>query len=75
MIVERHQRMIEDAASKLIAVADDSGTCLVEVIGRMERFIVNGTKVGDAKLVPVDADRYGYTLQDGRLVRFGPPPV
>jgi len=68
-MIERHQRVVENAAGLLIAVADDSGTCLVEVISRMERYGVEETKVRDASLKPVPPDRNGYTLKDGRLVR------
>ena len=66
----RHRRFISDAASAVIAVADDLGVSLVDVIAEMERFIVEETKVGDAAVVPVDEGQRGYTLKDGRLVEI-----
>lgn len=63
-MIKRHQKMIEDAAAKLIAVADDSGECLVSVIADMERYMVWETKVGS----PVPPGRRGYRLQGGRIV-------
>jgi S-adenosylhomocysteine hydrolase len=65
--------MIEDAAAKVIAVADDSGMSLIDVIAEMERYIVQETKVGDAgDGSQVPPGRRGYTLIDGRLVEVGP---
>jgi S-adenosylhomocysteine hydrolase len=65
--------MIEEAAGYVVAVADDSGESLIVVIAKMERYIVEKTKVGDAgdgsQLPP---GRRGYTLIDGRLVEVGP---
>jgi hypothetical protein len=55
--------LIEKAAGHLIAVADDSGRCLVDVIAEMERYIVRRIGV-------VPADRRGYTIRDGRLVPY-----
>lgn len=59
-----HQHLIEEAAAQIVAIADDSGQSLVDVIAAMERFIVEKTKVGS----PVPPDRRRYTLVDGRLV-------
>jgi len=68
-----HQRLIEDAASAVVAVADDSGDSLVAVIAAMERFIVEKTKVGDAgDGSQLPKGRRGYTLIDGRLVEVRP---
>lgn len=66
--IDRHQRMIADAAGLVIAVADDSSTSLIDVIAEMERVIVEDSKVGDSANGEVPADRTGYTLKDGRLV-------
>lgn len=65
--------MIEDAALTVLAVADDSGVSLVEVIAALERHLVKETKVGDAGDGSVwPAGRRGYTLVSGRLVEVGP---
>lgn len=63
-MIKRHRKMIEDAAAALIAVADDSGECLVSVIADMERYMVHETKVGS----PAPPGRRGYRLQGGRIV-------
>jgi hypothetical protein len=67
-MIERHQNMVQEAAAKLIAVADDTGLNLVYVLAEMERHIVQETKVGDAKKNPPPPGQYGYTLEHGRLV-------
>lgn len=75
--IDRHRAMIIEAAALLIAVADDSGTSLIDVIAEAERFIVEETKVGDAAkdgpakeaLLP---GRVGYTLINGRLTQIYP---
>jgi hypothetical protein len=64
--------MIEDAALTLLAVADDSGQGLIDVIAEAERFLVEETKVGDARAVKIPKGRRGYTLIDGRLVEVTP---
>jgi predicted metal-dependent enzyme (double-stranded beta helix superfamily) len=66
----RHRRMIAEAASLLVAVADDSGTSLVDVIADLERHVVQETKVGDAEHAPLPPGRRGYTLVAGRLVEL-----
>jgi hypothetical protein len=67
-----HQRLIEEAAASVIAVADDSGESLVSVIAAMEKYIVEKTKVGDAGAEgTVPTGRRGYTLVNGRLVEVG----
>lgn len=43
---ERHKSMLRDAADTLIAVADDSGTSLVDVLAEVERYVIEETKVG-----------------------------
>ena len=65
---ERDKEWIKDAAALLIAAADEYGRDLVEVIAEMERHIVEGTKVGDAKKETIPPGRRGYTLKNGRLV-------
>lgn len=62
--------MIREAAGILIAVADDTGTSLVDVIAEAERFIVEETKVGDGTKQRVGRGRRGYTLVKGRLVEL-----
>ena len=47
--IEIRSPSIADAALSAIAVADDSGHSLLDVIAEMERFIVKDTKVGDAR--------------------------
>ena len=69
-MIPSHRKLIENAASQLIAVADESGVSLINIIIEMERFIVQGTKVGDAVAVPVSEGRRGYTLIDGRLAEL-----
>jgi hypothetical protein len=78
--IERHREWIKNAAAEVIAVADDSGISLVDVIAELERFIIHETKVGDAgDGSDVRPGRRGYTLREGRLVEVGPsagkPPV
>lgn len=63
--------MIEDAALTLLAVADDSGQSLIDVIAEAERFLVEETKVGDARAIKIPKGRRGYTLIDGRLKAVG----
>jgi len=71
--IDRHRHMIEEAAGLVIAVADDSGVSLVDVIAELERFVVQDTKVSDAgNGSDVPPDRRGYTLVAGRLVEVGP---
>jgi len=66
---DRDKEWIKEAASLLIAAADEYGRDLVEVIAEMERYIVEGTKVGDAKKEKIPPHRRGYTLnKNGRLV-------
>ena len=65
--------MIEDAAARIIAVADDSGVSLIDVLAELERFVVQETKVSDAgDGRNVEPGRRGYTLVGGRLVEVGP---
>jgi len=67
---EKHREWIRSAAENLIAVADDTGTSLVEVVAEMERHVVQNTKVGDATRDPIPPGRRGYTLQGGRLIEY-----
>lgn len=55
---ERHKSMLRDAADTLIAVADDSGTSLVDVIAEVERYAIEETKVGK----PAPSGRRRYRL-------------
>jgi hypothetical protein len=74
--IDQHQRLIVEAARAVIAVADDSGTSLVDVISELERYIVQETKVGDAGSDPhVPLGRRSYTLVQGRLVEVEPQVV
>ena len=66
--------MIQDAAAALIAVADDSGTSLIDVISYMEHYIVNETKVDDGRN-GCGPGRRGYTLLGGRLVEVSQTPL
>lgn len=71
--IDLHQSWIRNAAIEVIAVADDSGESLVDVIAAMERYIIEKTKVSDAgDGSQVRPGRRGYTLVDGRLVEVGP---
>lgn len=70
---ERHHQQIRDAAAALIGVADDTGASLVDVIAEAERFIVEETKVGDARKNPPGPGRRGYTLIAGRLAELQEP--
>ena len=67
-----HKDWIKNAALEVIAVADDSGQSLVDVIAEMERYIIEETKVSDAgDGSRVRPGRRGYTLVKGRLVEVG----
>lgn len=55
---ERHKSMLRDAADALIAVADDSGTSLVDVLAEVERYAIEETKVGG----DAPPGRRGYRL-------------
>jgi len=71
--IDRHHHMIEEAAGLVLAVADDSGISLIDVISEMERYLVQETKVGDAGSGhQVPPGRRGYTLIGGRLIEVGP---
>ena len=65
---ERHAKLVADAAGAMIALADDTGRSLIDVLADVERFIVEKTKVGDAAREGVEPGQRGYTLRDGRLV-------
>lgn len=73
-MIARHKKMLRQAVDLLVAVADDSGESLVDVIAEAERVIVEETKVGDACVEGVGPGRRGYTLIDGRLHEVTPPP-
>ncbi len=64
----KHREWIEAAAANVIAVADDLGVDLVDVIAEMERYIVKETKVGDAVTDSIPSGRRAYTLRNSRLV-------
>lgn len=64
----KHREWIETAAAAVIAVADDLGVDLVDVVAEMERHIVMETKVGDAVTDSIPSDRRSYTLRNNRLV-------
>ena len=64
----RYHEWVETAATSLIAVADEFGISLVDVIAETERYIIEKTKVGDAAGKSVEPGRRGYTLRNGRLV-------
>jgi len=65
-----HEEMIAEAASLLIAVADDSGKSLVDVIANMERYILKETKVGGNGV----RGRRRYAQAYGRLVEVDQSP-
>jgi hypothetical protein len=71
-MLESHQKMLQEAAALLVAIADDSGESLVDVVAATEQFIAEKTKVGDAAKLPALEGRRGYTLVNGRLVELRP---
>ena len=65
-MLARHQQMIRDAAALAIAVADDSGESLVNVLKEMERYIIEETKVGGT----APPGRREYALVGGRILEL-----
>jgi len=67
------RRLISDAAASVIAVADNYGICLLDILAELERYIVQETKVGDARGSD-RSDRRRYTLAPRLVAQLNGQP-